>query len=205
MSYDETNLPRKVVKYLDEINSDKNLKEAFYYCDVDIYDVNEIIKFQEDQLWFEDMCGPGEPNYDIKPFARDASGGLWVVLNNEKIGYIGTEGECGIVARNIDEFMNVVSTLKSGFISELSDEKSFYKIFEEQNKEYKSSGVLSSFIEKNCFEKDPSKIYHILKLGMTAKPFFLIKGKEGYLDSYSLFGLDDGQKSLEKFIKNYCN
>ena len=40
---------------------------------------------------------------------------------------------------------------------------------------------------------------------MTAKPFFLIKGKEGYLDSYSLFGLDDGQKSLEKFIKNYCN
>ena len=101
--------------------------------------------------------------------------------------------------------MNVVSTLKSGFISELSDEKSFYKIFEEQNKEYKSSGILNSFIEKKCFEKDSSKIYHILKLGMTAKPFFLIKGKEGYLDSYSLFGLDDGQKSLEKFIKDYCN
>ena len=60
----------------------------------------------------------------MKPFAREGTGALWTLLNDELVGYIGTEGECGIVARNIDEFMNIVSTLKCSFIR-LKDEKDF--------------------------------------------------------------------------------
>lgn len=54
---------------------------------------------------------PGETNYKLKPFARDGTGVLWVILNDILIRYIGTEGEAGIVSRSIDEFVNIVEFL----------------------------------------------------------------------------------------------
>ena len=60
------------------------------------------------------------------------------------------------------------------------------------------------FIEQHKFEKDPKKIYELLKLGITTKPFFVIKAiDDEYVDSYSIIGHDDGQESLERFIRDY--
>ena len=63
---------------------------------------------------------------------------------------------------------------------------------------------MSKFIEQNNFEKNPKKIYELLKIGITTKPFFVIKAiDDEYVDSYSIIGHDDGQESLEKFIREY--
>ena len=103
MEFENTSLPENVKKYLEEITGDEALLDAFFDCDVEIYDEEWVKDLDEDESWLEELMGPGLSSYsDMKPFARDGSGALWVVLNDELIGYIGTEGECGIVAKNID-------------------------------------------------------------------------------------------------------
>lgn len=63
---------------------------------------------------------------------------------------------------------------------------------------------MNKFIEQHKFKKEPKKIYELLKLEITTKPFFEIKViDDEYVDSYSIMGQDDGQESLEKFIKEY--
>ena len=141
MKYDKTKLPENVKAYLEEIYNDEELADAFYDIDVEILSEDAIIDMEEDTGWLDDMMGPEESREsvyeDIKPFAMDATGAVWVVLNDEFIAYIGTEGECGITARNIDEFMNIaaignkcpdyrVNTLKSeeDFLEDISRRKS---------------------------------------------------------------------------------
>ena len=113
MKYDKTKLPENVKAYLEEIYNDEELADAFYDIDVEILSEDAIIDMEEDTGWLDDMMGPEESREsvyeDIKPFAMDATGAVWVVLNDEFIAYIGTEGECGITARNIDEFMNIAA------------------------------------------------------------------------------------------------
>lgn len=100
--------------------------------------------------------------------------------------------------------MNIVSTFKAGF-TKLKDEKSFIEIFKEHNQEFEEKEILDEFISKHNFETNPSKVYELLKLGMTVKPFFVIKAVDDDCeDSDSLFGID-GQKSLEEFIYKYLN
>ena len=100
MRYEKTSLPENVRKYLEEIYNDDELRDAFYDCDVEIYDEDWIRDLENDDSWLEDLMGPGESSYDdLKPFARDGSGALWVVIDDVLIGYIGTEGECGIKKR----------------------------------------------------------------------------------------------------------
>lgn len=203
MLFSDINLPEKLSQYLEEIYGDLSLRDAFYSCDIDIYSPESLLELISDKsLWLE----PGEPNYEIKPFAGSADGGFWVVLNDEYIGYIGSEGECGIVARNVDEFMNIIAVCKflDLRVSSLKNEESFIESIDEANEEFEYQEVFDRFIEKHKFEKDISTAYKLLKLGLTVKPFFEIKATDDeYCDSYSLLGADDGQQALEKFIADY--
>ena len=89
-------------------------------------------------MGFKELNNKSIPAKGI-PFAREGSGGLWVVLNDELIGYIGTEGECGIVARNIQEFMNIVSVW-GGYLDDYWDEEvlenseSFYETMNDSDR-----------------------------------------------------------------------
>ncbi len=97
MKYGNTNLPENVRAFLEEIIDDEELCDAFYFRDVEIYDEAWVKDLEDNfQQEFEDLMGPGDSSYkNIKAFARDGTGALWVVLDDELIGYIGTEGECG--------------------------------------------------------------------------------------------------------------
>lgn len=202
MRYQDTNLPKKVSKYLDEIFDNDELNNAFFECDIELDGPEWIKDLENDENWLENWMG-GVPNYHLKPFATDGTGGLWTLLDDTLVGYIGTEGQCGIVARNIDEFMNIVAALKCGYIG-LKTEEDFIKTFNNINDEYEHTEIMNKFIEQHEFEKDPKEIYNFLKFGMTTKPFFLVKAiDDEYVDSYSILGHDDGQESLEKFIKEY--
>ena len=149
--------------------------------------------------------GPGESSYDdLKPFARDGSGALWVVIDDVLIGYIGTEGECGIVAKSIDEFMNIVAMGR--YISDycsldiLKSEEAFLDNLDDPDEDKET--VFDRFIEKHGFTKDPHELYEMIIQGLTVRPFFEIKAtNDDYVDSYSILGSDDGQESLEKLIK----
>ena len=205
MKFENNSLPEKLTNYLDEIYNNEELKDAFDDCDIEFNDeewLDDIINNEDE--WKEDFEG-GEYNYDAKPFASSADGGLWVILNNQLVGYIGTEGECGIVARNIDEFMNIVAVCKGCIfdIDILESEESFIDELNERNEENDYTDVFEDFMNKHRFEKNPKEVYKMVKLGLTVKPFFIIKATDDeYEDSYSLLGSDDGQETLEEFIRD---
>lgn len=142
----------------------------------------------------------------MKPFARSGDGGLWVILNDCFVGYIGTEGECGIVARNIDEFMNIISMYRGNVfdlfdINVLKSVDNFKKNIEEVYKNCKYNEVFELFVDKHNLEYNIDEVHKIIKLGIITKPFFVVKSTDDeWTDSYSIIGHDDGQESLEKFI-----
>ena len=206
MGYKDHRLPNILNNYLEEIYANQELNNAFFDCDIEIYGPEWVKDLLDNDEWKEDFLTGGKSNYDIKPFARSGSGGLWVVLNDKMIGYIGTEGECGIIAKNIHEFINIVATCKGCFfrISHIKDEESFIHAYNVDNKDFEYKDIMDQFIKKHHFENDPKKIYKMVKRGLTVKPFFIIKATDdNYVDSYSLLGSDDGQKSLEYFIEHY--
>lgn len=211
MKYGNTNLPENVRAFLDEIIDDEELCDAFYSRDVEIYDEEWVKDLEENfRQEFEDLMGPGESSYkSIKAFARDATGALWVVLDDELIGYIGTEGECGIVSRNINEFMNIIAALKGSSllgdfwdVDTLSSEEDFIDAYNgsEEDDENDYSEVFDKFISKHGFTRDLKTIYEYIVKGLTVQPFFqVIATDDDYVDSASVLGLD-GQEQLEALI-----
>ena len=211
MKYDNTNLPENIRAFLEEIINDEELCDAFYSRDVEIDD-EDWVKDLEDNFRqeFEDLMGPGDSSYkNIKAFAGDGTGALWVVLDDELIGYIGSEGECGIVSRNINEFMNIIAALKGSLLladfwdlDTLSSEEAFTEAYEESDveddDETDHSEALDKFIEKHGFTRDPKTIYEYIVKGLTVRPFFrVIATDDDYVDSNSLLGAD-GQEQLEE-------
>lgn len=66
------------------------------------------VDFAEDDILCDDLkslivCS--ECNYDMEPFACDGSGGVFVLLNQSLIGYLNSEGQAGIIANNIKDFL----------------------------------------------------------------------------------------------------
>ncbi len=211
MKYDNTNLPENVRAFLEEIIDDEELCDAFYARDVEIYDEDWVKDLEDNfQQEFESLMGPGDSSYkNIKAFARDGTGALWVILDDELIGYIGTEGQCGIVSRNINEFMNIIAALKgvsllADFwdVDTLSSEEAFIDAYNgsEEDDETDYSEVFDKFIKKHGFTRDLKTIYEYIVKGLTVKPFFqVIATDDDYVDSDSVLGLDS-QGELEALI-----
>ena len=211
MKYGNTNLPENVRAFLEEIIDDEELCDAFYSSDVEIYDEDWVKDLEENfRQEFEELMGPGDSSYkNIKAFARDATGALWVVLDDELIGYIGTEGQCGIVSRNINEFMNIIAALKGSSllfdfwdVDTIKSEEAFIDAYNESEEDDETdyNEVFDKFINKHGFTHDLKTIYEYIVKGLTVQPFFqVIATDDDYVDSASVLGLD-GQEQLEALI-----
>lgn len=211
MKYGNTNLPENVRAFLEEIIDDEELCDAFYFRDVEIYDEDWVKDLEDNfQQEFESLMGPGDSSYkSIKAFARDATGALWVVLDDELIGYIGTEGECGIVSRNINEFMNIIAALKGSSllgdfwdVDTLKSEEAFIDAYNESEEDDETdyNEVFDKYISKHGFTRDLKTIYEYIVKGLTVQPFFqVIATDDDYVDSASVLGLG-GQEQLEALI-----
>lgn len=172
--------------YKEKIKSNSELEKCVWVdCDF-AFDDNTNVK--------EDILACGEKsNYDIFPFGRSGDGSNYVLLNDEKVAFISSEGECGIVARNVKEFFNIVLTCKYiayYFKRGVFDSgNNFKERFNTANNEVDNSGTIESFIKSQNFETDINKIYEMFLQGIIAEPSFILQANpEKYGPWDDLFG-----------------
>lgn len=166
---------------ISQIKSNKELEEIFSVE----YDVNFIDK----EILIDDLKSLTEfvnSNYDMEPFACDATGGVYVILNDMKIGYIDSEGGAGIVANNLRDFFSIVTSC--GSLSEyaysdcLKNDNDFMICFNKYNK-LREKDVIKRFIEDNSLENNPKKIYELFKNAVMTEPKLLLNSiSDEYVD-----------------------
>lgn len=91
-------------------------------CDIYFYEETRATQFLENNEEYSLGC---------KAFAQDGSGGEFVFLEDNSIGFIGSEGEVGRVAENLNELL--IFLIHAGYISDFSC-KHIYKNNELLNK-----------------------------------------------------------------------
>ena len=95
---------------LQVIREDKQLRILLMQeCDILFYDQLKEVEFSQNN-----------EVYSLSPiaFAKDGSGGEYVILEDQSIGFIGSEGQVGRVAESLDELLTFL--LHAGSISDFS-------------------------------------------------------------------------------------
>ena len=173
-------------KIVENITNNDDLKEYFSVeCDVVFVNKETLLDNLNSLTEFT------KSNYNLEPFACDGTGGIYVILDNKKIGYIDSEGEAGIVANNLKDFFSIVANC--GYLSDyakfkcLKDEKSFMDYFTKLEIS-REKDIIKKFIEDNSLYNDPKKIYKIFKNAILTEPQLLLKAtSEDYVDYEQLF------------------
>ena len=108
---------------LEYIRGNEELKNLLMNeCDIYFYEETRATQFLENNEKYSLGC---------KAFAQDGSGGEFVFLEDGSIGFIGSEGEVGRVAENLNELLTFL--IHAGCISDFSC-KHIYKNKELLNK-----------------------------------------------------------------------
>ena len=95
---------------LQVIREDNQLRNLLMKeCDILFYDQLKEVEFSQNN-----------EVYSLSPivFAKDGSGGEYVILEDESIGFIGSEGQVGRVAESLDDLLTFL--LHAGSISDFS-------------------------------------------------------------------------------------
>ena len=162
-----------------QITNNFKLERALeVYCDFkfdfNIDAIKDILSF-----WGENQLGL--TNYDIYPFGRESSGGYYVLLDNKYVGFISSEGACGIVANNVYMFFNflaVFKELQSYFHERVFETlETFKKTLDEINDEITEeyNEVFNDFIRTNMFSKNYETLKTSLELALVIQPEFIIE------------------------------
>ena len=109
-----------ILEYIRENKDFNNL--LMNECNIYFYEQIRETQFLENNEKYSLGC---------KAFAHDGSGGEFVFLEDNSIGFIGSEGEVGRVAENLNELLTFL--IHAGFISDFSC-KHIYKNKELLNK-----------------------------------------------------------------------
>jgi len=170
--------------YKKQIIESPELTDALYCCD---FMFDSDVDIETDIL----NCN-GKSNYEIYPFGKDSCGSNFVILNNKYVGFTSSEGGCGIIARDIKDFFNILFTCKGFehyFKNAIFDSlEKFENKFKEINEDYmevlKQYGnypfndlmkALENFIKINEFDTDISVIYEKFKSAIIIEPTFEIQ------------------------------
>ena len=160
--------------YKEQIKSNPSLEKALWIdCDFrfeDNIDVNNDIL----------ICGE-ESNYEIYPFGKESTGGMYCLLNNNLVGYISSEGGCGIIAKNVNDFFNLLATCKSlisyfykGVFDTFQDFEEKYNKINNEVKFY-NIPLYNKFIADNRFTTEVSFLYNIFKSAIITEPSFILQ------------------------------
>ena len=92
------------------IRNNQHLKRLLLdECDIYFYDQIREVQFSNNNEEYSLAC---------QAFAQDGSGGEYVILEDESIGFIGSEGQVGRVAESLDDLLTFL--LHAGSISDFS-------------------------------------------------------------------------------------
>ena len=92
------------------IRNNQHLKRLLLdECDIYFYDQIREVQFSNNNE---------EYSLDGHAFAQDGSGGEYVILEDESIGFIGSEGQVGRVAESLDDLLTFL--IHAGSISDFS-------------------------------------------------------------------------------------
>lgn len=125
-------------------------------------------------------------DYEIYPFGRDDRNGIYALVNNTYVVYIGGDRSaecCGIVAKNIKEFFNLLLTCKAlthyWLIRNFENVSNFEEKYEEWNDLMSGSKeedrAIENFIKENEFETDIEVLYEMFKSALITEPEFIME------------------------------
>lgn len=128
------------------------------------------------------ICG-AESNYDIFPFAVAGDGSNYVLLNNEYVGYVSSEGDCGIIAKNVNDFYNLLFVCKNvalyfrhGYFDNIDKFKENYECANDfANKKVKNFKIFDEFASKHNFKTSIESIYEMFIEGIITEPSFILQ------------------------------
>lgn len=120
------------MELLGTIKDNRDLhKKVMGFCDIEIYP--EIKKP-------EDMNGAMVYNMDGRALGCDGSGGEYILLNDNTIGFSSSEGECGRLAENEIELfellLNISSFFDYNFVDLYADDELLKKYMTKREKDH---------------------------------------------------------------------
>ena len=165
-------------------NDDELLSYLSSECGFDVEEYDQLT----DDLDFLMECS--ECNYSVEPFACDGSGGIYALLNSELVGYIDSEGQAGIVAKNLHDFFGILvhcgyisDFSKFGWLESLTEFKEHYRICDE--------AFIKTFSEQFELENDPQRIYKMFIDAVLTQPRLIISAaSEEYEDYQQIFEIE---------------
>ncbi|SFB66783.1 hypothetical protein [Ruminococcus albus] len=146
-------------------------------CDLDFEDDEELA----DDLSF--LTENAKSNYKLEPFACDGEGGIYALLDGEMVGMIDSEGQSGIVAKNIRDFFSII--IHCGYLKDfgkfgwLEDHDEFSEHFIEIEEDF-----LEDFSEEFQLETDPQKIFQMFREAVQTQPQLKITATSEDYDDY---------------------
>lgn len=144
------------------------------------------------------ICGE-KSNYDIFPFAKTGDGSNYVLLNNEYVGYISSEGDCGIIAKNVNDFYNllfvckdVTTYFRNGYFDSIDKFKENYEYANNfANEKTKISKLFEEFSANHKFKTDIVSIYRMFIEGIITEPPLILQADPKEYDPWTdIFGTE---------------
>ena len=149
----------KLEYYINKINSNETLKDEIYdQCTMSFYPAEEL---EEELSWL--MEGGCKEGYELVPFSDDGSGGVYVLVNDEHVGYIDSEGGAGYLAETVEDFFNIVLLFRFIYYSKTAMEnyEKYRKAYESDSyfEDIRPSELIDNFMKEEGMEFDPEKVY----------------------------------------------
>ena len=184
----------KLEYYINKINSNETLKDEIYdQCTMSFYPAEEL---EEELSWL--MEGGCKEGYELVPFSDDGSGGVYVLVNDEHVGYIDSEGGAGYLAETVEDFFNIVLLFRFIYYSKTAMEsyEKYRKAYESDSyfEDIRPSELIDNFMKEERMEFNPEKVYKKLLKGMTILPdLFITPEDEEYETSENLLNMEEDE------------
>ncbi len=179
-----------VQEFIDRIKADSHM--AHYIsaeCDFDLEDKEQL----DDDLEF--LLEGCRCEHKLTPFGCDGCGGVYVLTEDGRVGYLDSEGRAGIAALGVRDFFSIL--LCCGCLSDWSDVcfngiDGFMERLEDKSspsENYKER--IARFVCDCGLETEPAKVYELFRNGVRSQPPLVIEAvDDDYVDSEPLFEID---------------
>ncbi len=170
-------------QFIDRIKADSYMQHYLSAeCDFDLEDDKQL----EDDLY--DLLEGGRCQFKLTPFGCDGSGGVYVLTDDGRVGYIDSEGSAGFAAMSVRDFFSILLCCR--YLSDWSDVdfdsvEDFMECVEDKSspsKNYKER--IAEFCCDCGLETDPEKIYEMFKKGVFSQPPLEIKAIDDDYEDY---------------------